>query len=106
MYAFPKDGLVRAVRKLQLVHSDVCGPMRTPSLGNNLYFVAFIDNYSRFAWVYPLKTKSDVFMCFQHFVAMAENDSSCKVQTLHSNRGGEYISGEFKEYLAEKGINH
>ena len=62
--SFPKDGSVRATRKLQLIHSDVCGPMQTPSFGNHLYFVTFIDDYSRHAWVYPLKGKSEVFLCF------------------------------------------
>ncbi|MCO5550787.1 hypothetical protein L7F22_004278 [Adiantum nelumboides] len=47
-FAFSQDGSVRATRKLQLVHSDVCGPMRTPSVGNCLYFVTFIDDFSRF----------------------------------------------------------
>ena len=47
--SFPKDGSVWATRKLQLIHSDVCGPMQTPSFGNNLYFVTFIDDYSRHA---------------------------------------------------------
>ena len=41
--SFPKDGSVRATRKLQLIHSDVCGPMQTPSFGNHFYFVTFID---------------------------------------------------------------
>ncbi|MCO5583731.1 hypothetical protein L7F22_037645 [Adiantum nelumboides] len=49
---FPKDGSIRATCRLQLVHSDVCGPMQTPSLGNYLYFVNFIDDYSRHAWRY------------------------------------------------------
>ena len=71
--SFSKDGSVRAVNRLQLVHSDVCGPMMTPSFGNHLYFVTFINNYSRLAWVSPLKAKSEVFMCFKQFVAMAEN---------------------------------
>ena len=97
---------MRDERKLQLVHSDVCGPMRTPSFGNHLYFVTFIDDCSRHAWVYPLKAKSDVFMCFKHFVAMAENVSGCKVGTLRSDRGGEYMSKEFDAYLAECGIKH
>ncbi|MCO5610442.1 hypothetical protein L7F22_064680 [Adiantum nelumboides] len=50
-FAFSQDGSVRATRKLQLVHSDVCGPVRTPSVGNSLYFVTFIDDFSRFCWV-------------------------------------------------------
>ncbi|MCO5552522.1 hypothetical protein L7F22_006034 [Adiantum nelumboides] len=91
-FAFSQDGSVRATRKLQLVHSDVCGPMRTPSVGNSLYFVTFIDDFSRFCWVYPLKAKSVVFAIFQHYVSMVENETGCKVQTLRTDRGGEYMS--------------
>ncbi|MCO5572839.1 hypothetical protein L7F22_026598 [Adiantum nelumboides] len=105
-FAFSQDGSVRATRKLQLVHSDVCGPMRTPSVGNSLYFVTLIDDFSRFCWVYPLKAKSDVFAVFQHYVSMVENETGCKVQTLCTDRGGEYMSGAFKDFLGKKGIKH
>ncbi|MCO5550885.1 hypothetical protein L7F22_004379 [Adiantum nelumboides] len=100
------DGSVRATRKLQLVHSDVCGPMRTPSVGNSLYFVTFIDDFSRFCWVYPLKAKSDVFAIFQHYVSMVENETGYNVQTFRTDRGGEYMSGAFKDFLGKKGIKH
>ncbi|MCO5553040.1 hypothetical protein L7F22_006560 [Adiantum nelumboides] len=105
-FAFSQDGFVRATRKLQLVHSDVCGPMRTPSVGNSLYFVTFIDDFSRFCWVYPLKERSDVFAVFQHYVSMVENETGCKVQTLRTDRGGEYMSDAFKDFLGKKGIKH
>ncbi|MCO5587128.1 hypothetical protein L7F22_041075 [Adiantum nelumboides] len=105
-FAFSQDGSVRATRKLQLVHNDVCGPMRTPSVENNLYFVTFIDDFSRFCWVYPLKAKSEVFAIFQHYVSMIENETDCKVQTLRTDRGGEYMSGAFKDFLGKKGIKH
>jgi len=83
--SFLKDGSVwAAVGKLQLIHSDVCGPMESPSFGNHLYFMTFIDDFSRHAWVYPMKAKSKVFMCLKQFVSMAENISCCKVGTLHS----------------------
>ena len=81
--SFPNDGSVRATQKLQLVHSDACGPMQTHSIGNYLYFVTLIDDFSRHAWVYPLKAKSEVFMCFKQFLALAENLSACKMGTLH-----------------------
>jgi transposase InsO family protein len=104
--SFPKDGTVRATKKLQLVHSDVCGPMQTPSFGNYLYFVTFIDDFSRHAWVYPLKAKSEVFMCFKQFLVLAENLSACKMGTLRSDRGGEYMSSDFNAFLTERGIKH
>ncbi|MCO5562696.1 hypothetical protein L7F22_016326 [Adiantum nelumboides] len=88
IFAFSQDGSVRATRKLQLVHSDVCGPMRMPSVGNSLYFVTFIDDFSRFCWVYPVKANPDVFAIFQHYVSMVENETGCKVQTLRTDRGG------------------
>ncbi|MCO5603161.1 hypothetical protein L7F22_057308 [Adiantum nelumboides] len=100
-FAFSQDGSVRATRKLQLVHSDVCGPMRAPSVENSLYFVTFIDDFSRFCWVYPLKAKSDVFAIFQHYVSMVENETGCKVQTLRTDRGGEYMSERKNRSLME-----
>lgn len=46
---------------LQLVHSDVCGKMREKSSGGAEYFLTFIEDYTRYMWVYPLKTKDQVF---------------------------------------------
>ncbi|MCO5572069.1 hypothetical protein L7F22_025820 [Adiantum nelumboides] len=105
-FAFSQDGSIRGTRKLQLIQSDVCGPMKTPSVGNSLYFVTFIDYFSRFCWVYPLKANSSVFAIFQHYVVMVENETGCKLQTLCTDRGSEYISSAFKEFLEKKGIKH
>ena len=52
---FQPSGDVRSTRKLQLVHSDVCGPMPTKSLGKKRYFVSFTDDYSRCSQVYLMK---------------------------------------------------
>ena len=53
--------------------------MQTPSLGNYLYFVTFIDDFYRHAWVYNLKSKSCKFSCFKISLSMAENDSACDI---------------------------
>ena len=47
-------------RWLELVHSDVCGKMDVKSLGGAEYFVTFLDNHSRYSWVYPMKKKGEV----------------------------------------------
>jgi hypothetical protein len=49
---------------LEIVHSDICGPMQTPSIGGNTYFLTFIDDFSRKTWIYFLKHKSGAFGCF------------------------------------------
>ena len=59
---------------LDLVYSDVCGPIDVETLGGNKYFVTFIDDASRKVWVYVLKTKDQVFEHFKKFHAMVERE--------------------------------
>ena len=79
---------IRSTRKLQLVHSDVCGPMQTESLGGHKYFVTFIDDYSRCCHVYIpyevyfIRHKSEFPEKFKEFLALAENDAGEKIQIL------------------------
>ena len=103
---FPKDGATRATKPLELVHSDVCGPMKTTSIGRSRYFLTFIDDFSRKIWVYMLKCKSEVFGRFEPWRALVEAQSECKVKVLRSDNGGEYVSKAFEEYLKAHGIEH
>lgn len=104
--SFPKDGLVRTTHKLQFLCNDVGGAMQIPSLEDYLYFVTFVDDYFGHAWVYPLKAKSEVFLCFEQFIVMVENVSRCKVGTLHYDQGGKYMSKGFNAFWVERGIKH
>jgi hypothetical protein len=69
---FPQSISKRATHKLELVHSDICGPMSITSLSNNLYFILLIDDFSRMTWVYFLKTKSQALSMFSNFKKMVE----------------------------------
>jgi hypothetical protein len=99
-------GRVRARRIGELVHSDVYGPMPTPSIGNARYYVAFTDDHSGWRVVYFMKNKSEVPALFRQFVASLLNETNNTVRTLRSDNGGEYVGHEFKKYLAERGIRH
>ena len=90
---------VRSSEKLQLVHSDVCGPMPTESLGGHRYFVTFIDDYTRCCAVYLMKHRSEVLAKFKEFEAITTSDCGQKIGALRTDNGGEYISAEFNEYL-------
>ena len=91
---------------LELVHSDICGPMSTASLNNNVYFILFIDDFSRMTWVYFLKHKSQALSMFKNFKSMAETQSGQKIKVLRTDNGGEYISKEFNAFCSEDGIVH
>ena len=56
----------KSSRPLELVHTDVCWPMRAKSIGGTVYFVSFIDDYTIYALLYFLREKSQVFEKFRH----------------------------------------
>jgi hypothetical protein len=93
----------RSKEILDLIHSDVCGPMPVRSLGGSLYYVIFIDDYSRKMWLYLLKTKDEVFNKFQEFKAEIENLTNKKIKTLRIDNGGEYTSKEFVSFCKSAG---
>ena len=103
--SFPSGKSIRAKAPLEIVHSDLCGPMKTPSLAGSQYFVTFIDDFTRKTWVYFLKNKSEVFEKFRNFKALVENQSGLHTKALRTDRGGEYISKEFLRFCKESGIH-
>ncbi len=102
--SFPKNEATRAKQLLEIVHSDVCGPMPEQSLGGKRYFVSFIDDKSRLARLYFLKQKSEAFECFREYKAWSEKQTGCKLKNLRSDNGTEFVNGQFSAFLKAEGI--
>ncbi|KAL4348689.1 hypothetical protein GQ457_17G010100 [Hibiscus cannabinus] len=102
--SFPKEATSRAIEPLQLVHTDVCGPIKPPSFGKSRYLLLFIDDYSRKTWVYFLKQKSEAFGAFKNVKALVEKESGFEIKSLRSDRGGEFTSNEFNDFCKANGI--
>ena len=103
---FPAKCSERSSQPLGLVHSDVCGKMSTQSLSGAEYFLTFIDDKTRYVWVYVLKHKHEVFERFLEWKAMVEKSTGQKLRTLRTDNGGEYTSDRFENYLKTEGIRH
>lgn len=100
------EGGKGTTRKLQMVHTDVCGPIKPEGLNGEKYFVAFTDDFTRKSWVFTMKRKNEMAAKFKLFVEMVNNNGVEKVQTLLSDNGGEYIDDEVRKFCEEKGIIH
>ena len=82
-----------------------CAPHRDGVLqGGYEYFITFTDDYSRYGYVYLMRHKSEAFDKFREYKAEAEKQLGVHIKQLRSDRGGEYLSGEFKSYLTQEGI--
>lgn len=89
-----------------LIHSDVWGPSPVPSLTGYRYYSVFIDDATRYSWVYLMHNKNETFLKFKQFLAMITTQFKATIQTLRSDAGGEYTGHEFKHLLQTHGIQH
>lgn len=103
---FPTSGGRRSEELLGLVHSDVCGKMSAQSLGGAEYFLTFIDDKTRYMWVYVLRRKNQVFEQFLEWKALVKKSTGRKLKVLCTDNGGEYTSTEFERYLRSEGVRH
>jgi hypothetical protein len=70
----------RELSLLELVHIDITGPFQNPSIDKSKYVVTFIDDFSRYTWVYFLKLKSKVFECLKDFKHLVENQTRKRIK--------------------------
>lgn len=87
-----------------LIHSDVCGPMRVASNGRKLYFVTFIDDFSGWCEVRFIMHKNEVLNEFKSYRALVETQLGKRIKCIQSDNGLEYVNREFDEFLQEQGI--
>lgn len=72
--------------------------MKVHFLGDFLYYMIFIDDFSRNTWIYFMKTKDKVFIRFQEFRDQVENLIGTHIKVLRSDNGGEYTSKGFSDF--------
>ena len=103
---FPASSTQRTTRHFKVVHSDLAGPMQTKSIQGSVYTATFIDNHSKLAVVYFLKSKDQFFKALEQYLAWGETQTSSKLRALHPDRGGEYMASQVQTILMQKGIEH
>ncbi|KMQ86103.1 retrovirus-related pol polyprotein from transposon tnt 1-94 [Lasius niger] len=96
----------RASKKLELLHSDLCGPMSIPSIGGARYLLTLIDDHSRMIFGYFIKSKDQVLSTFKDFKVMIENQSEEKIKCIRTDNGREYVNKDYTNFLTQNGIRH
>ena len=91
-----------ATTPLELVHSDIWGLSPLSSSEGFMYYIQFLDDYSRYTWLFPLRTKAEVKSIFIKFHHLAERQFGYKLKCLQSDQGGEFIA--LHTYLTDLGI--
>ncbi len=99
---FPSN--FRSKNILDLVHTDLVGPMQTTAYNGCRYILSFIDDFSNFVTVYILKSKGDVFNSFKAYYARTNNIFNRRIRELRCDNGREFVNNKMRTFCADKGI--
>ena len=108
-----KNSATRSTQLLEIIHTDISGPYDIPSFGGEKYFITFIDDFSRYGYIYLLHEKSQSVNALEVFVNEVERQLDRKVKIIRSDKGGEYYGrftengqcpGPFAKFLESRGI--
>ena len=107
-------GANKATDVLQLIHTDIYGPFPMVSWNDQQYFITFINDFSRYGYLYLIHEKSQSLEMFKSFKVEVENQLNKRIKNVIFDRGGEYYgkydgsgeqcSGPFAKFLEEGGI--
>ena len=96
----------RSLHVLDLIHCDLWGPSPVTSVDGYRYYVVFVDDYSRFTWLYPLQKKSDFYDVLEAYIALVQTQFSCKIKTFQSDGGTEFVNTRVRSIFLNNGTHH
>lgn len=101
---YPQQAERKTTEPLQLIHTDLCGPMSNVTPGGKKFFMTLIDDHSRYVVMYLLSDKSEAKQHIMSFVRLVENQFGRKPQIIRSDRGGEFVNKELESFYRKEGI--
>nr|GEX84972.1 retrovirus-related Pol polyprotein from transposon TNT 1-94 [Tanacetum cinerariifolium] len=93
-------------RRLQLLHMNLCGPMRVESINGKRYVLVIVDDYSRYTWTQFLRSKDETPEVLIDFLRLVQRGLHAQVRIIRTNKGTEFLSKTLHAYFASDGILH
>ncbi|GKC20954.1 retrovirus-related pol polyprotein from transposon TNT 1-94, partial [Tanacetum coccineum] len=92
--------------RLNLLHMDLCGPMRVASINGKKYILVIVDDYSRYTWTLFLRSKDETPEVLKDFLTMIQRNLQAQVISVRTDRGTEFLNKTLLAYYKEEGIEH
>ncbi|GJY28179.1 retrovirus-related pol polyprotein from transposon TNT 1-94 [Tanacetum coccineum] len=93
-------------RRLQILHMDLCGPMRVESINGKKYVLVIVDDYSRYTWTHFLRSKDETPKVLIDFLKLVQRGLHAQVRTIRTDKGTKFLNKTLHAYFAQEGIEH
>nr|GFD23044.1 retrovirus-related Pol polyprotein from transposon TNT 1-94 [Tanacetum cinerariifolium] len=93
-------------RRLQLLHMDLCGPMRVASINGKRYVLVIVDDYSRYTWTHFLRSKVETPKVLIDFLKLVQRGLQAQARVVRTDKGTEFLNQTLHAYFAAEGIQH
>ncbi|GJR65210.1 ribonuclease H-like domain-containing protein [Tanacetum coccineum] len=92
--------------RLNLLHMDLCGPMRVATINGKKYILVIVDDYSRYTWTLFLRSKDETPEVLKDFLTMIQRNLQAPVISVRTDRGTEFLNKTLNAFFKEEGIEH
>ncbi|GJW25552.1 retrovirus-related pol polyprotein from transposon TNT 1-94 [Tanacetum coccineum] len=93
-------------RRLQLLHMDLCGPMRVESINGKKYVLVIVDDYSRYTWTHFLRSKDETPKVLIDFLKLVQRGLCVQVRTVRTDKGTKFLNKTLHAYFTQEGVKH
>nr|GEZ96786.1 hypothetical protein [Tanacetum cinerariifolium] len=104
--SFKSKAVLSSKGRLNLLHMDLCGPMRVASRNGKKYILVFVNDYSRYTWTIFLRSKDETPEVLKEFLTMIQRNLQASVITVRTDRGTKFLNKPLNEFFKEEGIEH
>nr|GEZ40031.1 retrovirus-related Pol polyprotein from transposon TNT 1-94 [Tanacetum cinerariifolium] len=104
--SFKSKAVLSSKGRLNLLHMDLCGPMRVASINGKKYILVIVDDYSRYTWTLFLHSKDETPEVLKYFLTMIQRNLQASVITVRTDRGTEFLNKTLNAFFKEEGIEH
>jgi hypothetical protein len=103
---YPAKSVISMTRPLELLHLDLFRPSTYDTLGGRAYGLAIVDDYSRYIWVFLLKSKDQTHKYFTKFAKQAKRTFEEVIKTIRTDNVSEFKNYTMEDFVSEEGIKH
>ncbi|GJU43052.1 retrovirus-related pol polyprotein from transposon TNT 1-94 [Tanacetum coccineum] len=104
--SFKSKAVPSSKGRLNLLHMDLCGPMRVASINGKKYILVIVDDYSRYTWTLFLRSKDETPEVLKDFLTMIQRNLQAQVISIRTDRGTKFLNKTLHAYFKEEGIEH